>query len=187
MAKNTLPKINSIQKAQYIFSVYSKKQQGFVVLFTVLIAGIILALGLGIFSIAYKELQLTFSAKESQYSFFAADAGADCALFYDLKKGNFSIASPATPQCNGSLVANFTTISPTSFSFQFNSGDKGCAIVFIDKAYSSGAQTRIISKGYNTTCNAISTFDTNRITERLLEVKYANPTGGSSGTGGSSD
>ncbi len=187
MAKNTLPKINSIQNTQYTSSLYRKEQHGFVVLFTVLIAGIVLALGLGIFSIAYKELQLTFSAKESQYSFFAADAGADCALFYDLKKGNFSVASPAIPQCNGAPVANFTSISPTSFSFQFNSGDKGCAVVFIDKAHSIGTQTRIISKGYNTTCNTISTFDTNRITERLLEVKYANPTGGTNGNGGTSD
>ena len=90
-----------------------KNQGGFVVLFTVLISVIVLVLATGIFNIALKETELTISAKESNLAFYAADAGSECALYYDLKENAFKPISPITPECRDGIVSNIETISPT--------------------------------------------------------------------------
>lgn len=60
-----------------------KKQNGFVLAFSLLISSIVLALALGIFNILLKQIVLTSTAAESQVAFYAADAGAECALYWD--------------------------------------------------------------------------------------------------------
>lgn len=65
-------------------------RRGFVLPFSVLLAGILLSIGLAIFSITLKELILSSVGRDSQIAFFAADAGAECALYWDLRHPNFS-------------------------------------------------------------------------------------------------
>lgn len=72
--------IYSIQKI-----LYGERKSGFVLLFSVLVSGIVLAVGLGIISITLKELLLSNTGKDSQYAFYAADSGLECALYWDLK------------------------------------------------------------------------------------------------------
>ncbi len=153
------------------------KQDGFVVLFTVLISVIVLVLATGIFNIALKETELTVSAKESNLAFYAADAGSECALYYDLKQNAFNPVSPIVPECRDGMVANFEDISPTLFTFEFDLSPRSCATVEVNKNFDidGTSYTRIISQGYNIDCAQLDSFDTNRIVERLLEVKYPNP------------
>lgn len=61
------------------------QQKGFVLLFAMLVSTIVLAVGTGIFNITRKELLLSRSSRDSQFAFFAADAGAECAFFWDRK------------------------------------------------------------------------------------------------------
>ena len=163
-----------------------KKQDGFVVLFTVLISVIVLVLATGIFNIALKETELTISAKESNLAFYAADAGSECALYYDLKQNAFNPVSPIVPECKDGTVADFDNISPTLFTFEFELSPRSCATVEVNKNFDIGgtSYTRIISQGYNIDCAQLDSFDTNRIVERLLEVKYPNPTAVVVGGGG---
>ncbi len=63
-----------------IITVYKK---GFVLAFSLLLSSIVLALAFGIFNILLKQIVLTSSAKDSQIAFYAADAGAECALYWD--------------------------------------------------------------------------------------------------------
>jgi hypothetical protein len=58
-------------------------KKGFVLAFSLLISSIVLALAFGIFNILLKQIVLTSSAKDSQIAFYAADAGAECALYWD--------------------------------------------------------------------------------------------------------
>lgn len=46
-------------------------------------ASIILAVGVSIISIALKQLQISTVGRESQYAFYAANTGAECALYWD--------------------------------------------------------------------------------------------------------
>lgn len=157
----------------------NSNQSGFVVLFTVLISVIVLVMALGIFNVALKETELTVSAKESNFAFYSADAGSECALYYDLKQNAFIPLAPVTPECRDGLVSDFTVLSPTLFRFEFDVSDRGCAKVEVNKNFDIDgvSYTRIISQGYNIDCARVDTYDDNRIVERLLEVKYPNPTG----------
>ncbi len=65
-------------------NIFKKDKRGFVLLFAVLISSILLSIGLGMFSIAYKELLLSTTDRESQIAFYAADTGMECVLYWDL-------------------------------------------------------------------------------------------------------
>jgi Tfp pilus assembly protein PilX len=63
-------------------------KKGFALLFSVLIASLLLTIGLSIFSITLKELAISTSARQSIYAFYAADSGREYALHEDVKLGN---------------------------------------------------------------------------------------------------
>lgn len=60
-------------------------KRGFTLFYAVLVASLLLAVGLAIFNITFKGLILSSDARESQNSFYGADTGLECALFWDLK------------------------------------------------------------------------------------------------------
>ncbi len=64
--------------------------RGFTLFYAVLVSSLLLALGLAIFNITYKELILSAGARESAVAFYAADAGLECALFWDRKHSGLS-------------------------------------------------------------------------------------------------
>lgn len=65
------------------FSVKDKKS-GFTLLFSVLVSVLILAVGASIISIALKQVILSGAGRESQFAFYAANTGLECALYWDL-------------------------------------------------------------------------------------------------------
>ena len=58
-------------------------QSGFTVLFAVLVASILLAVGASIFNITVKNLLFSSSGRDSLKAFSAADAGLECAQYWD--------------------------------------------------------------------------------------------------------
>ena len=63
---------------------------GFTLLFAVLISSLLLTIGIAIFNITFKEVILASQARESQFSFYAADSGLECALLWDKQHPGFS-------------------------------------------------------------------------------------------------
>ncbi len=57
--------------------------EGFVVLYAMLVAGMLLAVGLAIFNITYKETLFASIARDSNLALYAADSGIECALYWD--------------------------------------------------------------------------------------------------------
>lgn len=142
------------------------QNSGFVILYSILVASILLSVALGISSISVKEIKLSSSARDGNVAFFSADTGAECALFFD-KKGYFDPASQPMSSvfCNGEIV-NITSGLGTSFDFSINNSSGGNAVVHVLKDPTTNS-TIINSKGYNTTnLNA-----SNRV-EREIEVSY---------------
>ena len=109
-----------------------KEISGFAMLFAVLASSLLIALGISIFNISLKELQIATSEKDSQAAYYAADSAEECALYWDIKMGAFptclnSECNPNTPgdvsttttpiiTCNGnSIYFNFS--NPTSLTF----------------------------------------------------------------------
>ena len=62
-----------------------RSKRGFALLFAVFIAGLMTTIGLAIFNITIKEVTLSGTGRESQFAFYAADTGAECALYLDTK------------------------------------------------------------------------------------------------------
>ncbi|HVZ75810.1 MAG TPA: hypothetical protein VG934_00885 [Candidatus Paceibacterota bacterium] len=60
-------------------------KRGFTAFFAVLVASLALAVGLAIYDLLSRELALSQVATQSQYAIFAADTGAECALYWDNK------------------------------------------------------------------------------------------------------
>jgi hypothetical protein len=145
-----------------------KDQSGFVALFTVLIAAVVLAMAVGIANISLKQIVLSGSATDANKSFYAADSGVECALFYDLKLNAF-VNGTSEVDCGGAI--QFLDISvPNMFVFQieFNDGQTmSCAKVNIDRTNIDGS-VRLVSRGTNNAC----AINTPRTVERVIEVTY---------------
>ena len=61
----------------------SKNKKGFTLLFSVLLITLILAVGASIINVALKETILSGVGRESQYAFYAANTGIECAMYWD--------------------------------------------------------------------------------------------------------
>jgi hypothetical protein len=164
--------------------------EGFVLLFSVLVSSILLAVGLGIFSIAYKELLLSSSDRESQIAFYAADSGAECAIYWDavhpgcsdgvvgfVDAGGVAVDadSSGAPTCAGVDINDSWTVTgsgvpPIVATFDITLSDGSCAKVTVTKDYSTTYGrpiTQINSRGFNTCSSGAA-----RRAERGLRLTY---------------
>lgn len=176
-------------------------EKGFAMLFAVLTASVLLSIGLSIFNLTIKELLLSSSGRESQFAFYAADTGIECAMYWDFKGTNIFATSsgyasrdpvPSNPDCVNTqgqpvqsinINPSFYTLSAASTTFaltipnldaQGNSAPY-CATVTVSKALvGSIIETSIDSRGYNVgTVSGTScvSTDVNRV-ERAIRVRY---------------
>ncbi len=150
-------------------------QQGFVILFSVLIASAILLVGFGIYSTSYKSTVLSSVARESHTAFYAADTGVECILW---AKTEFSASgAPTSLNC----VDNYTSVLPPSLSQQgdilisFPMPDgRSCARLAINPDYIDGngiSMFKIHSRGYNICDNQnMPMVSDPLLVERVLQV-----------------
>ena len=139
----------------------------------VVIMGILLFITFAVINITMKASLFASSGRDSQYAFYAADAGLECALYWDTKFDSFATSTPApntiTCATQTSSVGGGGDANPTStFNFDLNQGANAvpyCAIVTVTK--NTNGSTYIKSRGYNT-CD---TSNPRRV-ERGIEVDY---------------
>lgn len=164
-------------------SVPRAAQRGFTLLIAVILASVSAAIGVALASIAYKSVRLSATAQASQYAFYTADTGLECALYADQQSDVFDYTSHAatpTMQCvNGSTgtsvsfavsqwsatTLQFSSQSPGGYSGGWFPIDGYCARVTIYKT--SDAHAYLYSEG-------ISNCDTTnpRTLERGLNSFY---------------
>lgn len=152
-----------------------KGDRGYTLLFAVLVTSIVLSVAISILSISRKEFVLSTSARESQFAFYAADSGLECASYFDVVNPQHqfnSTTSAATIICGAmsatkSVSPTYTEAGPlstTTFTFNFPTtsalSGTACSNVVVTKARtvipangSSSARTRsdttIVASGYN--------------------------------------
>jgi len=175
-------KMNQSQKNLYPipYTLYHKTG-GYALLLSVVVSGLILAIGLGLLSIIEKALTLSSAGRESQIAFYAADAGSECALFWDRKHEGrlssvFATSTSSVPPvsgifCAGTDIASTWTIldvtansANTSFDMTLENG--ACVTVVVQKT-NSGRKTLVESRGHNS-CSP--TFP--RRIERAIRASY---------------
>jgi hypothetical protein len=150
-----------------------KNNKGFTILFAVVLSSIILAISLGVANIAFKEIRFGTSAKEANNAFFAADTGAECALFNDKSSSNSFVQSGGTGnvQCLGTTVALSGSYPLWNFILSgLGSAGQSCVKITVDKTV---LPTIIISKGYNDggSVSGACTQGPNSV-ERELQLSY---------------
>jgi hypothetical protein len=154
---------------------YKQKNKAFALLYAILISSILLSISIGVANIAYKELQFGTQADQSDNAFYAADIGAECALYYDKSSGSAFGGTLQPPySCAGNTIAINGASPVWTFNIPaLNTDGKGCAIVSVNKSVSG---TKIISKGYNNGSGGAqpnwTCTPTSNTLERQLEVNY---------------
>ncbi len=146
--------------------ILARSKRGFTLLIAILVSGVLLAVGLSIFNIASKELILSSAGRESQFAFYAADAGIECALFADRIQDAFIFnKAVAGVNCGGGSVdftksadsASLPFTTTSDFRFYLNGAGTGaCADVHVEKwTDNSATSTQVDSRGYNT-CDTVN-------------------------------
>lgn len=116
------------------------KQKGFTLLYAMVVISIVLTLSAGIMTIMVKELKLSGYGRESQIAYYAAESGAECALYW-IALGTLDGSKTGDIRCadkdiNG-VSSQFTVdLSPYP----------GCA----DVTVIAGTPIIVESRGYNT-------------------------------------
>lgn len=153
-------------------------KKGIALLIAVVAVSALLLISLAISDIAYKEQVISYAGRDSKIAFYAADTGAECALFYDLKGGGdgldgafrFATSTDSEDMTNNLVCREHptnahiaSTGSAATTTFYFNVSDPeeeeptvpyACAIVRISKVVSgNNVKTRIESRGYNSLCD----------------------------------
>jgi hypothetical protein len=150
------------------------KIKGFTLLISIVVTSMLLLVSFVVANIAYKQLVLANSNQESQYAFYNADTGIECAVYWDFRNGASAFTQPLSgaPVCNGQpLNVSVVSAATTTFTLNFSAPGKGCVTVNVGK-YGDGT-TIIDSKGYNT-CTPGAT----RKLERGEKLSYVNSGGG---------
>jgi hypothetical protein len=91
------------------------RPRGFTIFFAVLVGSLALSIGLSIYELLIRELELSQVATQSQFAIYAADAGAECALYWDTLCTNTGIGCICTDKSGGTCVRGtaFATSSQT--------------------------------------------------------------------------
>ena len=164
------------------------KKRGIALLITLIFMSVMLAFGLALASLAYKQSILASDAVQSQKAFYAADGALECALYADQRLGSY-IGSPpdlvkavdaAVYACKGTVYGTATTCWGTSacpgylqiserIAFNtVNGAPASCADITIRRyttpippaPASPRWKTFVFSTGYNVPCSQIGQAST---------------------------
>ncbi len=66
-----------------------KPNGGYALMLSIVVSSVVLSIGLSLLSIVQKELILSGTGRDSQFAFYAADAGLECVLYWDIHEQAF--------------------------------------------------------------------------------------------------
>ena len=153
---------------------------GFTLMLSILVASVMLTLGLSIFNILNQQLEVSGIAKQSQFAFYAADTGLECALYHDFQGGGFSTSTGGGSIECGDKNRNINSVSTSDgyehiFYLDFQP-EPYCAEIRVEKQVSGQSiATKVQAKGYNRGWDSGSNDCSNshpRKIQRAIEVNY---------------
>ena len=162
-----------------------KKEDGYAILFTIVVVGIISMIAIGLSNAAYKQMILSSVAKDSTTAFYQSDIASECALYADSK--DFLIDSKEssdgsiTFSCAGTGNTLKYSHAPSTISgvdnkktsiYELKPQDENirgkCSRIKVTKTESdTSITTKVEALGYNI-CNKSNL----RTVERAIEVNY---------------
>ncbi len=170
----------------------SSKKQGFVILYAVLLTMVVLAIGIILLNIIARQTLLASIERNSQIAYYAADAGRQCALYWNKQQkfgtvinilGIRQLSAPAA--IDGVSCVNAEPVTVTTdpglplasgaqqlkAEFRIPISSKTCARVTVEKnaAADPDKTTIVTSVGYNVACDSVDTVNPRKV-ERALRI-----------------
>ncbi|MBI1974664.1 MAG: pilus assembly PilX N-terminal domain-containing protein [Candidatus Zambryskibacteria bacterium] len=141
--------------------------KGFTLLIAIVVMGTVLLVAAGVTNLAVKQSLISSTGRDSQYAFYAADTGLECALYWDVHNPTgvsaFSTSTGSVINCNNqSMTVGGTVVS--TFTLNLNP-DPFCTAVTVTKR--DDGSTAIESRGYN----SCDTSNPRRV-ERAVRATY---------------
>jgi len=148
-------------------NIYKNKKSGFALFVAIGVASILLLISIALTNVAFKQILIASSAKESQKAFYAADNGVECVLFWEAVNPTRPGESAFSPLQSQSITCGDDTFTvgganQSNFTATFDSFGT-CVEVTVDKT--SG--TSIESRGRNS-CDT----NNNKRVERGIRVEF---------------
>lgn len=155
--------------------------RGFTLLVAVVFMSVMLAIGLGLGALAYKQEVLASSALGGQKAFYAADAALECVLYADQQQNLFNYAnynngSTKIVTC-GSNTFSVTqsppspTVLVSTVRISLNNSTQ-CADVTVYKPKLNTDTTYLFSQGYDISCTTLQSPANSRFSSRGLRASY---------------
>ncbi len=172
---------NTVQKSGVV------RERGVILLIALVTASIVLALGMSILHLTLKDFVLSSAVRESEMAFSAADAGMECALYWQQSVAGKALAtggafSPGSHpiKCMGTNAFSVGANLGATSTFQVNWGAPAmCTKVEVRRdtiatkpSCSVGTCITIVSRGYNRGCSQLSGT---RVIERALRAYFYEP------------
>jgi uncharacterized protein (UPF0333 family) len=103
-------------KTLFFHSKKSTSNRGFALIIGVMVSAVLVSITYVMFSISLKQISLSTTGKNSQVAFYAADTGAECAIYADRTIAN-QFGIPNDEESGSSVIKSLTFSSPMpSFS-----------------------------------------------------------------------
>lgn len=160
------------------------RNAGFTLLIAIIFMSVMLTFGLALGSLGYKQEVLASSAIESQYAFYAADTGLECALYFDQQRNFFDYAShdashpPTLITCSGATATQLSysydatqLVVKERVSLDADTTHPRCADVTVYKPASAGT-TYLFSQGYDVPCSTVESPSGARFVSRGINAHY---------------
>lgn len=125
---------------------------GFALFYVIIMVSVISTIAFGLASITYKQKFLSSLAYDSQAAFYAADAGMECALFYNasiIAQNNQIDCFDIAPDLFGAFLTLYKGAGSTIWTTA--SRPETCFSIELNlPGPSADPRTSFITKGYNT-------------------------------------
>ncbi len=177
-----------------------KTKNGYTLLFSVLVATVVMGVAVFILSVSRKQFILASTARESTYSVYAADSGIECASALSSITHESKTNGTADINCSGVINSGGALLGPTyapdpasyvtssgfaSWSYPYiltsNGGCFKLKFLFYENYNSTGIPATVVeSRGYNV-CEyndflwgeTRPVYASPRIVERALQLTYS--------------
>lgn len=161
-----------------------QRRRGFALFIAIVFMSVMLAFGLALGALGYKQQVLASTALESQEAFYAADAGLECALYADQQQNLFAYPATAPTSIPSMSCAGSPGISPYVISYTASGwviftrlnldGGKHCADVTVYKPSPTAPTptTYVFSQGYSTSCTTVAAPNGARFSSRGINAHY---------------
>lgn len=154
-----------------------QKGRGFALIFSVVVVAVVAIVTLALTTLTRKSIELSSAGQESQEAFYAADAGIECALYWDIQERDQeffrdSSSNSGNITCSDSSVEYFCENDGgervCGFNLKLSDSEADVVITIKDVNNLATSDTTVEARGYD----VLNPDTTASPTERGLQVEY---------------